>query len=76
MNKKYTICLSCGQVQIRTDINKEIKNKYIVLNKKMCPNCGLNTKQVATKNIKLLKKELNINRLNSLDEQLYYLIQR
>lgn len=76
MNKINTICLSCGQVQIRTDFEKEIKDKYIVLNKKMCPLCGKSTTQVATKNIKVLRKNLEFTKIGSLDEHIYSLIQR
>lgn len=76
MNKINTICLSCGQVQVRTDFEKEINEKYIVLSKKMCPLCGKNAKQIATKNIKVLRKKLECSNENSLDQHIYGLIQR
>ena len=56
MNKKYVICLECGNVQLRTDITDNIWSNYIILKKKInCPICEKNTKQVATNNIKILK---------------------
>ena len=59
MNKTYIICLSCGNVQLRTDIEKIIGDKYIFLDKKMiCPKCNDKTKVIATKNIAKLKTEL------------------
>lgn len=76
MNKKYLICLDCGNVQVRTDINKIINNKYILLSSKYyCPNCDTNTKQVATNNIKVLKKSL-VDSTNNLDNQLSFLLGR
>ena len=60
MNKVNTICLSCGKVQVRTDIVENLNDKYVVLSKKiMCPRCNRETKQAATKNIKTLVKKLD-----------------
>ena len=74
-NKAYTICLNCGKVQIRTDIEKEIKDKYIVLDKKInCPICSANTKVAVTNNIKILKKELLVSHNNKMDNHLLELI--
>ena len=74
-NKKYTICINCGAVQIRTDILKEIKDKYIVLDKKtICPKCKNNTKFVATNNIKILKKQLIDTHKTNMDNHLLELI--
>lgn len=74
-SKTYTICLTCGKVQIRTDIEKELIDKYIVLDKKInCPNCCSVTKVVATKNIKILKKELQDNGKTQMDNHLLKLI--
>ena len=76
MNKKYLICLNCGNVQVRTDINKVIANKYVLLDSKYnCSKCEANTKQVATNNIKILKKSIADSN-NSLDNQIYSLLSR
>ncbi len=75
MNKKYTICLTCGKVQPRTDINEVMNNKYIFLKKKIrCPYCEEETKQAATKNIKSLVKKLVPT--NNRDQEILYLIGR
>lgn len=75
MNKIYIICLSCGNVQVRTDILEDLNDKYIILSKKkMCPKCGRETKQVATRNIKTLSKKLDEN--NKRDKQIINLIKR
>ncbi len=75
MNKKYTICLTCGKVQVRTDINEKLNNKYIFLKKKIrCPYCEEETKQAATKNIKSLVKKLVPT--NNKDQEILYLIGR
>ena len=74
-NKNYTICLNCGAVQIRTDIEKVIGDRYIVLDKKVnCPKCNTNAKLVATKNIKILKKKLLESPNNKMDNHLLELI--
>ena len=71
MEKIYTICLSCGKVQLRTDIVVELANKtYIFLDKKMmCPKCNKPTQFIATKDIKKLKKSL-ANSNNKLEQKL------
>lgn len=51
-------------VQVRTDLNVIIENKYIKLTKKIiCPKCQIKTEQIATKDIvnlrNQLKKEIN-----------------
>ena len=75
MSKKYTICLTCGTVQPRTDINEVMNNKYVLLKKKIkCPYCEMETKQAATKNIKELVKKLVPE--NSKDQKILYLIGR
>jgi hypothetical protein len=75
VNKVKTICLSCGKVQVRTDIIEELNDKYIILTqKKMCPKCQRETKQVATKNIKTLVKKLDIS--NNQDKKVLSLIGR
>ena len=75
MNKTYIICLSCGKVQVRTDILEDLNNKYIILSKRiMCPSCGRETKQIATKNIKTLNEKIDEN--NKRDIQILNLIKR
>lgn len=74
-NKNYTICLKCGTVQVRTDIEKIIKDKYIVLDKKIdCPHCNTKTKTAVTKNIKVLRKTLEDSHKTQMDKHLYELI--
>ena len=71
----YTICLNCGNVQVRTDILNNISEKYILLDKKIqCPRCNEITKMVATKNIKILKKELSLNQQSKMDTRILKLI--
>ena len=75
MNKINTICLSCGKVQVRTDIFEDLTDKYIILTKKkMCPRCERETKQIATKNIKTLVKKLD--QTNNQDNKILSLIER
>lgn len=75
MNKINTICLSCGKVQVRTDIMEELNDKYIILTKKkVCPRCNRETKQIATKNVKTLIKKLD--QTNSQDKKILSLIGR
>ena len=61
MQKGYTICLGCGSVQIRTDIDEVLDNKSYVLikNNKMCSKCHKVQQFIATKDIKKLRKSLN-----------------
>ena len=61
MNQAYTICLGCGNVQIRTDIVEDLKDKDLVLikNSKMCSKCHKIQQFVATKDIRKLKKSLS-----------------
>lgn len=77
MNKINTICLRCGKVQVRTDIMEEINDKYIRLsNPMMCPKCKIKTSQIATKDIKELRKKLEQNPSGSLDSHVIKLIKR
>lgn len=75
MSKINIICLSCGKVQVRTDIMDNVSDTYIILDKKkMCPRCQRETKQVATKNVKTLAKRLDMS--NSQDKKVLSLIGR
>lgn len=77
MNKKNVICLSCGKVQVRTDINIQIDKNYVFLKgKHHCPTCDTFTSHIATKDIKSLRKKLNDNCLNKQDEKVLSLIKR
>ncbi len=60
MDKIYTICLSCGKVQVRTDVIVDLKNKMYAFPKEkvMCPKCRNDTQTMATKDVKKLKKVL------------------
>lgn len=75
MNKTYNICLTCGNVQLRTDIDAIINGNYKMINEKIyCPRCRKNTKSAVTKNIKILKKELTDNTKTQMDNHLLELI--
>lgn len=77
MTKMYTICLRCGNVQIRTDINETMIDKYIILEKeRKCPKCHIKTKHVATLNIDKLRKELEDNPNRNIDGYLLKLIKK
>lgn len=58
-NKMYTMCLTCGMVQVRTDIDYEIDNKYILLPISVrCPKCNKLAASIGTRDIKAVKKSL------------------
>lgn len=77
MNKISTICLTCGNVQIRTDIIENINGKYINLKSpRMCPKCQTKTKQIATKKVQTLRVKLEKETSNSLEEHILKLIKR
>lgn len=77
MTKIFTICLRCGKVQVRTDMIENINDNYIELKeKRMCPRCLINTKQIATKNIDNLRRKLEESPSNSLDGYVIKLIKR
>ena len=60
---------------MRTDIMENITDKYIQLQKPfMCPKCNIKTTQLATKNIKKLKKKLEKNPNSPLDSYVLKLI--
>ena len=71
MDKAYTICLSCGIVQLRTDIVEDLNNKnYVFLDKKMiCPKCHKTPQFIATKDIKKLRKVVT-NSTSKLDQKI------
>ncbi len=75
MNKQMAICLRCGKVQVRTDLGYLGNAPYIVLQKSMiCPRCGMETKHIATKDIKMLKKQLTDSIYKPLDTYIFHLI--
>lgn len=77
MNKKNVICLNCGKVQIRTDLNIQTDKNYVFLKAKYhCPNCDTFTSHIATKDIKSLRKRLTINNINEQDRKILNLISR
>ncbi len=81
MSKVNTICLRCGTVQVRSDLVEILENndedKYMILEeKKMCPKCKIKTNQIATKDIKMLKKSLETNPNKKLDSYILKLIKR
>lgn len=77
MTKKNTVCLRCGSVQVRTDIEDLIKGKYILLEKKrMCSRCNKNTPTIATNNIEKLRKNLEENPNRELDSYVLKLIKK
>ena len=74
-DKKYLICLACGTVQVRTDIEKIMDNKYKLLkNNYRCPYCNKETSHVATNNIHILEKTLVPK--NNMDKRVLSLIGR
>lgn len=76
-NKKNIICLRCGNVQIRTDIEEVITGSYITLDKKkMCPKCRENTNFIATNNIQELRKQLEQNPSKPIDSYLLKLVKK
>lgn len=77
MTKINTICLSCGKVQVRTDLNIiENKNYVFLKGKQHCPNCESFTPHVATKDIKVLRKKLTENCERGQDKKVLELIKR
>lgn len=58
-NKKYVMCLDCGNVQVRTDIKDIITENYIMLSKSQlkCTRCT-GQKNIVTNNIKGLDKKI------------------
>lgn len=77
MSKVNTICLRCGKVQVRTDIMENLNGSYITLKNKInCPKCQIKTNQIATKDVKELRKKLESNPSNSLDGYILKLIKR
>lgn len=77
MTKKNTICLRCGLVQVRTDINNIISDRYIVLEKKyMCPKCHTNTNMIVTNKIQILRKQLKESPNEGLDSYILKLIKK
>lgn len=58
-NRKYVMCLDCGNVQVRTDIKDIINGNYIMLSKSQlsCKRCT-SKKSIVTNNIKGLDKKI------------------
>lgn len=69
--KIYTLCLGCGNVQVRSDIVTSFTSKpYVFLDKKsICPKCHKISQYIATKDIKQLKKTL-VNSTNVTDQKI------
>lgn len=77
MNNTNIICLRCGTVQVRTDIEEEIQDRYIILkDKKECPKCKRIVTHIATTNIQNLRKQLEQNPNKKLDRYILKLIKR
>lgn len=76
MSKLITLCLKCGNAQVRTDIEKVVTERYIVLDKWYCPNCSKITKQIATKDTKKLRQTLEKDSKEPIDEYIIKLIKR
>lgn len=75
--KKQVICLRCGKVQIRTDIESPLTDRYIILKKKnMCPKCKINTNFIATNNIENLRRKLEENPNKELDSYILKLVKK
>lgn len=77
MNKQNVICINCGKVQIRTDLNIQIDKNYVFLKAKYhCPNCATFTSHIVTKNVKVLRKKLVTSCKTKQDEKILNLISR
>lgn len=77
MTKSNIICINCGNVQIRTDINFQTDKNYVFLKgKHKCPICTSFTSQVATKDVKILRKKLTESCITNQDKKVLELIQR
>lgn len=77
MSKISIICLTCGKVQIRTDMIENINGAYIHLKKpRMCPNCEMKTKHIATNKVQTLRTKLENQQNNSFEEHVLNLIKR
>ena len=77
MTKTNLICINCARVQIRTDINIEPDKNYVFLKgKHKCPVCDSFTQQIATKDVKILRKKLTDNCVTNHDRKVLELIQR
>ena len=75
--KKNVICLRCGSVQVRTDIEDILTDRYIILKKKnMCPRCKIDTNFIATNNIESLRKKLEENPDRKLDSYILKLVKK
>ena len=75
MNRQMAICLRCGNVQVRTDLEQISSSSYIVLKRNLfCPKCQMETRQVATKDVKILKKQLSESIYKPLDTHIFNLI--
>ena len=77
MPKQNIICLSCGTVQVRTDIDMFENQKYVFLKgKHRCPKCNSFTNHLATSDVGELRKKLTKNCENSKDKKVLELIKR
>ena len=77
MSKINTICLTCGKVQIRTDVLDNITGKYVFLKQtRMCPKCERTTKHIATKKVQNLRTKLEEKTVNSSEKHILELIKR
>lgn len=75
--KKQIICLRCGTIQVRTDIENTLTDRYIILkNKNMCPRCKIDTNFIATNNIESLRKKLEENPDKKLDSYILKLVKK
>ena len=79
-NKKNLICLACGTVQTRTDIEKIMGDDYkLSKGEYICPCCNKITSHVVTNNIHVLRKNLGSKKeqeRNKMDERILCLIRR
>lgn len=77
MSKINIICLTCGKVQIRTDVVENINGMYINLKKpRMCPGCQSPTKHIATKKVQVLRGKLEEKTSNQSEKHILELIKR
>ena len=77
-NRKYTLCLDCGKVQVRTDIIDIIKDHYVRITETdlICPGC-IGKRHIATDDMKGLVKDLSSKQnMTSLDKRVLFLARK
>lgn len=75
--KTYIMCLTCGAVQIRTDIEDKIEENYTLIKKEIhCPKCNKKVNVIGTYNIKTLEKRLETEEQTKMNNKIIRLLKR